>query len=46
MHDAGNVRDAHAGMDMSSHHMMPGMLTRETDGRTETSKGDEFDHLF
>jgi uncharacterized protein (DUF305 family) len=34
------------GMDMSSHHMMPGMLTPEQMEALRQAKGDQFDHLF
>ena len=34
------------GMDMSSQHMMPGMLTPKQMEALRQAKGDEFDHLF
>lgn len=34
------------GMDMSSHHMMPGMLTPQQMDALRQAKGDEFDRLF
>jgi uncharacterized protein (DUF305 family) len=34
------------GMDMSSHHMMPGMLTPKQMEALRQAKGDQFDHLF
>jgi uncharacterized protein (DUF305 family) len=34
------------GMDMSSHHMMPGMLTPQQMQALRQAKGNEFDHLF
>jgi uncharacterized protein (DUF305 family) len=34
------------GMDMSSHHMMPGMLTPKQMEALRQAKGAEFDHLF
>jgi len=34
------------GMDMSSHHMMPGMLTPKQMEALRQAKGDEFDHQF
>jgi uncharacterized protein (DUF305 family) len=34
------------GMDMSSHHLMPGMLTAEQMEALRQAKGDQFDHLF
>jgi uncharacterized protein (DUF305 family) len=34
------------GMDMSSHHMMPGMLTAKQMEALRQAKGTEFDHLF
>jgi uncharacterized protein (DUF305 family) len=34
------------GMDMSSHHMMPGMLTPQQMEALRQAKGAEFDHLF
>jgi uncharacterized protein (DUF305 family) len=34
------------GMDMSSHHMMPGMLTPQQMEQLRQAKGDQFDHLF
>jgi len=35
-----------SGMDMSSHHMMPGMLTAKQMDALRQAKGNEFDHLF
>src|SRR5262249_55985382 len=34
------------GMDMSSHHLMPGMLTLQQMETLRQAKADEFDHLF
>ena len=34
------------GMDMSSHHLMPGMLTPKQMEALRQAKGDQFDHLF
>jgi uncharacterized protein (DUF305 family) len=34
------------GMDMSSHHMMPGMLTPKQMEALRQAQGEEFDHLF